>query len=56
MSSELEAVVWCPVCEADKYTVYRDSTEREGVYVHRIDPEGAQPKVCECGAVLERKP
>ncbi len=56
MTRELEAVVWCPVCMADKYTVYRVSTGQQGVFANEVDPRGSTAKQCEvCGTVLERK-
>lgn len=38
-----------------KYEVRRVRTGSEGVYVHRIHPEGKGAQRCECGTMLERK-
>lgn len=56
MNAELEAVIWCPKCKADKYEIRRIPTGAQGVYTHASVPEGRDEKLCGCGTVLERKP
>lgn len=54
MTQTVEAIVWCPVCKKEKYTVYRVQTANPDVYTHRADPAFA--KLCNyCGTILERK-
>ncbi len=54
MNKELEAVIWCPRCQVEKYRVWRVPGGNEGVYKHEIDPADALSKTCDCGANLER--
>lgn len=55
MSDELECIIWCPLCQVPKATVYRVPAENEGVYMNRTDPPDFADRMCMCGAVLERK-
>ena len=59
MTLEPECVVWCPKCKADKFTVERMPTRREGIYTHQRRFRGGDldPNVCgKCHSNLERKP
>lgn len=56
--NEREAIIWCPVCKADKYEVFRAKAGNEGVYHHVTEPPNLtayDAKWCTCGATLERK-
>lgn len=58
---EQEAVIWCPACMKDLFTLYREPVGG-GNGIHVCDPKEAQEKLaanggkCECGTVAERKP
>ena len=52
---EVECIVWCPSCKADKYTVYRVPTGNEGVFMNAAEPKDAVAARCQCGEMLERK-
>jgi len=47
MTREIEAVIWCPACKVDKYTVYRKEVN-PGVFVHEREPELDNYKTCDC--------
>jgi len=53
--AELEAIIWCPKCAAEKYEIRRIPVGN-GVYTHASVPPGRNEKLCECGTPLERKP
>lgn len=55
-NAEVEAVIWCPACRAEKYEIRRIPTGNEGVHRHASYPEGRNEKHCDCGTPLERKP
>lgn len=57
MKRELEAIIWCPSCKEDKYTVFRVPTGNSGIYHHETEPPDSAAYRCDvCNAVLERKP
>lgn len=53
--AELEAIVWCPKCKADKGEIRRVPTKALGVFENVCNPSPL-PKKCECGENVERKP
>lgn len=58
MNAELEAVIWCPKCRADKYEVRRVPTGSEGAFQNVTVPPSIPPhdrKFCACGCMLQRK-
>ena len=54
----LEAIIWCRICEVEKYRVYRRPMEgREGMYENVREPDLGKEKShrCDiCGNLLER--
>lgn len=58
---EQEAIIHCPACLKEHFTLYRESTGSSGVWVHVAEPKAAQEAIaerrgkCECGTIVERK-
>ncbi len=55
-----ECVIWCVVCEEDRFIVYRKPSGQEGHFKHVLEPIGEQPtgetKQCHsCGNFMMRK-
>jgi Zn finger protein HypA/HybF involved in hydrogenase expression len=54
MADELEAILWCPRCAAERARVYRKRTSSEDVFTHEVVPAEVNKTCPECDANLER--
>ena len=57
---QIEAVLWCPKCEVDKFEVRRVPCDSEGVYRHGLEPLSGQTvsqtnRCIDCDVPLVRK-
>ena len=55
-----ECVIWCAVCNQDRFIVYREPTGQEGHFRHKLESVHDQPlnqtKECHvCGNMMMRK-